>query len=308
MIPIPPLRHCCWPIAVLTVLLTLTGCGKGGSNATDHSPEAQVNAGVEALRVFDFDTAYERLGEIQPSLDQDDPNWVLATYSLGIAAWHLTPPSEIAINEAVEYLSAVVEAAPESDFAASALLDLGRIAEVKNYRNDNTDVPAAQAYYRQVREEFPQTEMSARATLYLAQTLVQTFDEASIREAVKLLEVEMAAQPDSPWLGVMAQYTAQIEAFYLHDPASALTHYQLAKDTGFPRPADADMSLWQFGLLAEEAGEPLIAAENFSIIVREYPRSFYGTVARERVKAIADANPEANITVPEPPDLGLGRE
>jgi outer membrane protein assembly factor BamD (BamD/ComL family) len=187
------------------------------------------------------------------------------------------------------------------------LLDLGRIAEVSDHLGDPTDVVEAQRYYARVRENYPNTDMAARATLLYAQSLAQSFEAEAIKQGVSMLEAEMKAQPDSAWYATIAQYTAQLYAFYLDDAKDALKPYDAAARAGFPRAADSDLYLWQYGLLAQEAGEDLIAADAFRRIVADYPRSIYGTVARQRMRDIAQKHPEALIKIPEHGDAGLGR-
>jgi tetratricopeptide (TPR) repeat protein len=282
----------------------------GCSDRDSTSPELigeQVEAGIESLRVFNFQSAYRVLSIAQPNLDKDAESWLLATYSLALAAWHKSPPSHEALIEAESLLEQVIEQDPKSEFAASALLDLGRIEEVSDFLGDSTDVPAAQVYYKQVIREFPATEMSARATAFLAQSMAQSFDSESVRDAIKLLESEIAAQPDSPWVGTLSQYVAQLYAFYLHDSKASLQPYERAMEVGFPRSADSDISLWQFGLLAQKAGEDIMAARVYSRLVKKYPRSIYGTVARERVIQIAQAHPDRLIQIPDLRGLSIGR-
>ncbi|WPJ96466.1 tetratricopeptide repeat protein [Coraliomargarita algicola] len=291
---------------MLWMAVAFSGCSGDGAHA-NMPLEEQVTAGVEYLRVFNFEDAYKVLKHAHPQLEQDSDQWALATYSLALAAWHKSPPSHDALVEAQGYFKQVVAVEPESEWAASSLLDLGRMAEIADFIDDTEDVATAQAYYRQVLTQFPGTEMSVRATVFLAQSMAQSFDPELVREAIHLLETEMAAQPESPWMGTMAQYLAQLYAFYAHDPKAALEPYERAMEVGFPRSADSDVSLWQMGLLAEEAGEALTAARVFTRLVENYPRRTYGTVARERVIQLAQAYPDAGIEIPELHGLGIGR-
>lgn len=310
MIPLflyrPIQMRSCLVAVVASWVLFFTGCSSDADLASG-SPQAQVARGVEYLRVFNFSSAYKVLSQVQPELDQSSDDWSLATYSLALSAWHKSPPSPAAVEEAKVLLEAVVANDPDSTWTASALLDLGRMAEVADFLGDTTDVAAARSYYRQVLQDFPDTEMSARATAFLAQSMAQSFEPLEVASAIELLAAEIEAQPDSPWVGVLAQYTAQLYAFYLDDVEAALPFYHIAMEVGFPRSADADVSLWQFGRLSEEAGEDLMAAEIFTRLVEQYPRSTYGTIARDRIIEIARTHPQAEIVMPELQGIRLGR-
>ena len=285
--------------------MLLGGCA--GDRASQKSVDELIDSGLESLRVFNFKEAREPLHAAMDRLEPGEPQWALATYSLALATWHTSPAGPENVKDATVLLEEVVRLAPESPYAPSALLDLGRIAEVSDFLGDPTDVEAAREYYQRVRSDFSNTDMSARATLYYAQSLAQTLDPSDVRAAISALEAEMDAQPDSSWYATMAQYAAQLYAFYLDDPKAALKPYGEAARVGFPRSADADLYLWQYGLLAQEAGEDLVAAEAYSRIVREYPRSVYGSLARERIIAIAHNNPQADIVIPERKDIGMVR-
>ncbi len=298
--------HIVCALMALCALSFWTGCSD--QNELAHMPiEGQVEAGLDSMRIFDFELAYKILSEAQPKVSQSSEQWVVATYALGLAAWHKAPSSPEAVEEAKSLFAAVVAHAPESEYAASALLDLGRIAEISDYLGEPTDVPSAQAYYKQVHAQFPNSDMSARATVFLAQSMAQSFELEQVNAAIQLLDEEMELQPNSPWLSAMSQFQAHLYAFYARDVSAALKPYETAMELGFTRSAEADGSLWQFGLLAQEAGEDFVAARVFSRLVENYPRSIYGTVARERVIKIAKAHPDADIEIPELSDLGLGR-
>ncbi|WP_269522650.1 tetratricopeptide repeat protein [Coraliomargarita parva] len=287
-------------------LALLSACSN--RNAFSDLPlDEQVGAGVEFLRVFNFDSAYKVLSVVQPELPQDDSNWTLATYSLGLAAWHKTPPGDTALEEARTLFELVVAVSPSSELAASALLDLGRMAEISDYLGDPTDVPLAQDYYKRVLDEYPGTEMSTRAALFLAQCMAQSFEPEQILEAIVVLDAALSRQPDSPWASTILQYKAQLYAFYLNDYPASLKPYEEAMELGFPRSSEGDLSLWQLGLLAEEGGDDLLAARAYTRLVRDFPRSTYGAVARRRVVQIAGAHPELDIPIPELSEIELGR-
>ncbi len=274
---------------------------------SDLPPEKQLDRGLEALSIFNFNEAQKFLSLAQPQYEVGSTNWPLATYSLALATWHSTPPNAENVAKAKALLLQVVEQAPSSEFAASALVDLGRIEEASDYLGDVENIPSAREYYQRVRMDFPQSEMSFRATLFLAQTYAQTFDPEQVEIGIELLDQLMASNPPEKWKGLAAQYTAQLYAFYLDQPEKAYDAYRMAVDSGLPRPADIDVSLWQFGLLAEKAGHELEAVEIYSEILREHPRSIYGTLAYQRAIDIAKRHPDENIHVPEQVTSGVGR-
>ncbi|MDQ8207323.1 tetratricopeptide repeat protein [Coraliomargarita sp. SDUM461003] len=283
----------------------LVGCG--GPEASELSVEEQVQAGVKALQIFDFEQSREILLQAQPKVDvSDETLWTLATYSYALSAWHDSPPVEENVLVAKAALQELIERYPQSLYASCALIDLGRMAEIKDFPHDEPDVETARGYYRQVIQEFPDSDMAVRATLNLAQTYAQELEESSVRQAIQLLE-ERLPNLDSGWVGLYAQYIAQLYAFYLKDHDAAIQPYLKAVDAGLPRASDGDVSLWQLGLLAEDVGQAMTAARSYAKLIDAYPRSVYTTVARQRLLAIAEQNPAAEITIPELPETTFGR-
>ncbi len=269
--------------------------------------DMKLSEAIRSLQIFNFDEAYQSLSTVMPFVPDNDPDWPMLAYCLAVSAWHKSPPSQEAMKEAESYFKAVIEKAPESELAASSLLELGRLYEIADFRDDIADLSAARNCYQRVRQDFTRSDMSARAALFLAQTYAQEFERPSVEKAIEVLTNEMAMQPHSPWFGVMAQFASQIYAFYLDDSVAAVSYYGKASEAGFPRPAEADISLWQFGLLAEAAGQEELAADVYGRIVEDYPRSIFGSVARQRVIRIAERNPDSEIRIPELPKISLGR-
>ncbi|WP_309386286.1 tetratricopeptide repeat protein [Cerasicoccus frondis] len=281
----------------MCLALLVVGCS--GDSRFEGTAEEQVDKGIQYLSIFNFEEGYHLLSHAQPLLTPDQDKWALATYSLGVATWHKAPPTGESLKQAEALFRQVVETKPESAYAASALLDLGRLAEVSDYIDDPADVDSARGYYEQVRSQFPGTEWSTRATLYLAQSKAQTFERDQVEEAVASLEAEIGRDPTGPWVGILSQYLAQLYAFYLDDPANGLQAYERAVRAGLPRPVDEDMSLWQFALLAEDAGEYQLAVELYRRIVHDFPRSIYGTVAEQRADKLVSEHPEIDRVFPD---------
>lgn len=287
-------------LASLALLLTSIGCSKssGDLNITN---EKALETGLEALRVFDFARSYEVFEHLHASMDTKDENWPLVTYSYGISSWLKTPISREGVELAVDLLTSLTEQAPNTIYTASALLDLGRITEISNFRGDTTDVVAARAYYERVRAEFPNSDMSTRATLFLAQTYAQTLAPEDINKAISLLETCISEQTDHTWIGNLGSYLGDLYSIYLNQPDQAIDPLVLATEAGLPRHADTDATLWRIGVLAQNAGRDLLAAKMYTRIIQEYPRTVFRSVSRERLEQIQLQYPDEQILPPEAP-------
>jgi len=291
-------------LALLAASL-LAACA--GPKASVLSVEDQVKEGVQALQIFDYEQSRDILFEVQPKVDSsNEALWTLATYSYALSAWHDSPPVEENVVIAKALFEELIERYPNSLYASFALIDLGRIAEIKDFPKDESDVGAARAYYRQAIDQFPDSDVAVRATLNLAQTYAQELEEAPVRQAIQLLE-DRLPQLEGGWAGLYAQYIAHLYAYYLKDREAAIQPYLKAVEFGLPRASDGDISLWQLGLLAEDVGQAMTAVDSYSQLIQDYPRSAYTTVARNRLIAIAEQNPGAQIAIPELPETTFGR-
>ncbi len=283
-----------YSLLLLSLLLSSISCSNKSSNAYG-SEEASLDAGLEALRVFDFKRSYHIFQQLHASTNVDDTNWALITYSYAVSAWLKTPISPESVSQAESLLETLYEQNPDSIYSANALLDLGRIAEISDFRGDVTDVTTAREYYERVRAEFPNSEMSTRATLFLAQTYAQTLETDGVHRAIDLLEDCIQEQADEEWIGLIAQYLGQLYSDYLNQPNKAIDPLFQATQAGLPRQADTDSVLWRIGVLAQKADRDLLAAQAYTQIIQNFPRTVYRSVSEERLEQIQKKYPEKDI-------------
>lgn len=269
----------------LPLILSSLGCSQP-SEESQVSKQDTLEAGLAALRVFDFEQSYETFQQLSASVQKEDEMWPLVTYSHAISAWLKTPTTAEGVAEAVRLLDLLSQEKPKSTYTASALLDLGRITEISNFRGDTPDVVTARRYYERVRTEFPNSEMAIRATLFLAQTYAQTLNPADIHKAIDLLDACLQDPANAAWVGLIAQYVGVLYEQYLDQPQKAIDPYMQAAQAGLARHADTDSVLWHIGVLAQRAGRDQLAAQAYAQIIRDYPRTVYRSVSQERLEQI----------------------
>ena len=274
------------------MMLTSMACSKG-AHTEDTVTKPPLDSGIEALRAFDFNRSYELFQHMYATSSHEDKDWPLITYNYGISAWLRTPTTAEDVTLATKLLSSVTEQYPDSIYSAVALLDLGRISEVSDFRGDPTDVTQARIYYQRVRTEFPNSEMSTRATLFLAQTYAQTLEQDNIYKAISMLEACILQETNEKWIGVLALYLGELYNSYLKQPENAVDPLMLAFKSGLPRPSSADSHLWTIGMLAEKAGRDSVALEAYRRIINDYPRTVFRSVSQERIRNIQMKHPDA---------------
>ncbi|WP_309380910.1 tetratricopeptide repeat protein [Cerasicoccus frondis] len=277
--------------------LLVGGCDAPGGSSSDSSDA--YSKGIEALEMFDFNEAYKQLSKYQPNLSPKDKNWLDATYAYAISSWHRPPPRKETIDQAVELFNELLAADIPEDWKARVRLSLGRIYEVDDYTGDSIDLEKARGFYQEVAKQYPTGELGYQATLRLAQTYVQQLNPEAIDKGVELLKQRIKQDPDSPWASLSYQYLGDLYANYYEDIAAALECYQHAEVIGFANESQAHFYLWQMSKWANQLGQQEEAVRLWTKVVEDYPRSPYGTVSRDHVRAYVNEHPESGITPPE---------
>lgn len=285
-------------IALSLTLAILPGCSSERSRDPDQI-EMKLRQGEEALSFFDFNRARQLLAEVQPHLQPGSDQWVEATYALGLASWHSSPSTSAFINQAEALFEALIAARPESDFALQARIDLGRIDEIRDYRGDAVQIDRARERWREVMDLSPGTDFGYQAMLRLAQTYAQTLDFAEVQEATLIISNYLEKYPDSAWVSVAAQYLGDLYADYLDELEPALEAYQIAHQRGFANRARADLYVWRMAEFARRLDQQHLAVDYYQEILEKYPRSMFGTLARDHLREYVKQYPDSGLVVPE---------
>lgn len=285
-------------IEVITAFtLIFSGC-----NAQDRSGDGELSAyekGLAALEMFDFGEAYDQLSIAQRELSPSDENWLDATYAYALASWHRPPPRAETINQAEGLFNELLAADISDDWKTRVKLSLARIYEVNDYPGDIVELDKARALYRDVVETHPTGEFGYQSSLRLAQTYIQQLDTSSILEGIKIIEEQIERDPDSNWANIAYQYLGDTYYFGMADPTKALEYYLIAEELGFSNDSSTHFFLWRMAEWANELGEEREAVRLWTRIVNEFPRSAYGTLSRDNVRAYVKKHPDSGITPPE---------
>jgi len=285
-------------VLVIAVASLAQGCGSP-ERSTTQSEKSEYERGITALEMFDFQEAYLQLTRAYPDIPKSDPRWMEATYAYALASWHCPPPDPDKIEKAVGLFRELLAADIPDDWKARVRLSLARIYEVQDFSNDEIDLTAARDLYRELQKEYPAGEFGYQATLRLAQSYAQELTDESTQKAISLVSEQIERDPQSPWAPLAWQYVGTLYAEYLGDLEAGLKAYQKAESMGFVNESRAHYNLWQMAAWANELGQMDEAARIWTRIVVDYPRSPYGTVARDNVREYARNNPDKGITPPE---------
>ncbi|GHB98802.1 tetratricopeptide repeat protein [Cerasicoccus arenae] len=284
------------------VIGVIASCFAGCGSPDDPTGEALLTPtekGLSALKMFDYDEAYQQLSKVQPTLAPTDPQWLEVTFAYALASWHRPPPNQRNIDQAAQLFNEMINAKVSEEWKTRAQLSLARIYEVDDYIGDKVDLAKAREIYRQVQNRYPTGDFGYQASLRLAQTYVQELEPKAIEQGIDIVREQIARDPESPWAAVAYQFLGDIYIQANGDAAAALKAYQMAEKIGFSNNSRTDAYLWRMAGWAKQIGEEPEAVRLWTHIVEEFPRSPYGTLSRDNVREYALQYPEKGITAPE---------
>lgn len=254
------------------------------------------------LTYFNFDTAYNLFIDLQEQAEPAGSElWLKATLGLALSAQSKTPATSDALGEAQTQYEALIDAAPQSRYAARSLINLGRIAEVRDFGGDVVDLDTARGYYRQVFERWPGQTIADEAALRYADTYFQSFDDPdAAAKGAGFLESWIEGHDDRPMASIIWEVIATVKHDQLKDYAGALEAFVKADELGLAEPNVAGILYYRTAKLAElEVGDLDTAIRFYQKVIVEAPRSGRAFNAQLALEALREAHPDKLIEIPQ---------
>jgi len=288
-----PLRATLW-VGLFALCLASTGPAR----AQEPAPRQQLKEAADLFVRFEFDRAIEAFTRIREQLDPADPLYREATFGLAVALHHRTPPLAEHNQQAAELYRELADTARD-DIAARSLLNLGRVLELRDFQGDPIQPDEAAKVYDEVLNDYAGQPIEHEAAFRYAGALIQQYEEPETVEAgVRFLEGWLDDHPDNAYAGGMHLV---LYDHYREDSqnAQALDHLVEGEVVGLPVPRVGEY-YWQAGELARKLPDRLDTAVRFyTKTVVETPSSGRAYQALDRLRALAEANPDAGIEIPE---------
>ncbi len=292
-------KHNAWHAAAVVCVCF---CLSPQSAAAQDQTDALLEEAALELTYFNFDTAYGLFVDLQDEVETRGSDlWLKATLGRALSAQNKTPATRQALDEARQAYESLIAEAAESFFAARALIQLGRIAEVRDYGGDAVDLDAARGFYRQVVEGWPDASIADEAALRYADTYFQRFDDpAAVAKGVRYLESWVQGRDDQPLAAVIWEVLAIVKEEQLQDAQGALDAYMKADALGFAEPNSAGTLYFRAAQLAErEVGDLETAVRLYQKVITEAPRSGRAFNAQLALEALRESHPAMDIDIPE---------
>ncbi len=256
-------------------LILLSICHTPALASTDDAFAAARQTLVE----LDWKSAIRLYTPLRDAAKPGSKEWNEATYCLATAYHHVQPPSYDTIQSALNNYQQVIDKASDPRFVARAMMNLGRVYELRDYPEDIVDMDKAREAYEQVVARFPGDPIAGEAALRAASTLVMAFDEPNyekVKAGVAFLEKWLADHPNEELASVMWQYIGDAYFRPLQDYKNALQAYEKVDKLGWTDQGNQGPWYWRCAQLAErflDQPEPEIAAKYYAKIIIETPNS-----------------------------------
>jgi len=268
--------------------------------ASRFAPAQDDLAGARvSLAELEWRGAIRRYTAILETAKPGSAEWTEATYGLGISHHHVQPPSSETISAAMRQYQQIIDQASDQRYVARAMMNVGRVHELRDYSEDVVDLAKAREAYEKVVARFPNDPIAGEAVLRAASTLVMAFDEPNyeqVKSGITMLEKWLAAHPDDALASVMWQYIGDAYFRPLADYENALRAYENVDRLGWTDQGNQGPWYWRAAQLAERfLDKPDIAAKYYAKIIMETPNSGKAYESMESLRRLGKPVPSSPL-------------
>ena len=207
--------------------------------------------GTIAMQEFDFERAYRSFHQAVEAEPAGSPRWQNAVFASAVACQAITPETRSNMDDAIALYHLLLSTSPDSQFAPTAILNLGRIAELGEMFGDAPDFTAARGDYQQVIQRWPNAPVAGEATLRLAATNIQTYQPDQVRTGLAMLTSWLKSHSADPLAPVIWQYMGDTNFLALQDYSDSLDCYLKADAIGLVDSTKAGPIYWRMAVLAD---------------------------------------------------------
>ena len=269
--------------------------------AADERGERLLRDAATEMSFFNFEAAQSGFEAARNRAEGPGSElWREATLGLALALQSRSPATPENVAAADGLYRELAEAAPGAPEAARALLQRGRIAEVRDFGGDAVDLEAARGFYQEVLDGWPEEDVADEAALRWADTLFQDYaDEASVREGEAFLSEWVAGRPERPMAPVIHEVLGGIRIDHLGDVRGGVDALIAADEAGLVDPNAAGLVLWRIASLSDrELGDAETAVDYYRRVIVEAPRSGRAFSAQLALEDLRRRRPELGIEIP----------
>jgi len=221
------------------------------SASTADDATVALERATTALAQFNYDVPRKDFTKARDGLPPGSEGWQQATFGLATCKQQLMPIEAESIAWAVTLFTDLVERCPDSRFTPRAYLNLGRIAELRDYRGDQPDVDTARKHYRTVMTRWPVDSIAGEAAFRLGSSHLATMLPKEFEIGVKVLTDWLSAHPQDPLAAGMWQYLGDCWFQQKDNFSEAYACYQQADAIGLQWRSREHLVWWRMARIAE---------------------------------------------------------
>jgi len=282
-------------IAVVAGVIGLEGFGSA-TQAAGAAPQVDLAKAVEFISQYDFDHAYPMFQGAWKARPEGSDAWQQGLYGAAVCKQQMMPAGADTKAEARTDFTTLVEKTPRSKYAPRAMLNLGRMAELKDFHDDTVDLNTARQWYTKVMEGWPDDPIAGEAALRLSGSYILCFDQDNVNKGIAILEKWLADHPKDPLASGMWQYLADTYFYPLANYKKTVEDYKKAEAIGWMQPGRQGGVYWRLAILLErELKDPDGAAEYYTKIITETPTSGKAYESQLALKRLGKPVPEIEI-------------
>jgi len=285
------------PIAFL-LLAMVASLPPAAALASQHPNEAAAGAIHQAaieVGYLSFDRALPLFEKAMTLAPQGSEDWQAALFGKATCLAQLTPATPQHIADATLAFRQIVEKYPRSKFAPQAMMALGRIDELIDYRDDKPHRESARQWYEKARAASLGTPLADEATMRIAGTFIQQMTRDDVRHGIEVLENWLAQQPKNPLASAMWQYAADSYLYPLEDYRKSLDCYLKADGIGLMERGREGPIYWRMAQLAERVADRDVAVTYYTKIINFTPTSGKAYESQLALKRLGAPVPEITI-------------
>ena len=266
----------------------------------------------DALTSFEWVRAYNGFTAIAAKAPAKSEEWAQATFGAASASSNLQPASEGNTKTSVKLYESILSETPQSKYAPRAMMNLGRLQELRDYPSDKPDLDAAAETYLKVASTWPTLPIASEATLRAAAAYVQWYDApdfVKVKKGVSLLESWLASHPNDPWASIMYQYLGDTYYMPLGDTAKvngdkakrneyyakAIAAYEKVDSLGWTDNGNQGPVLWRVAVISETIGNLPTAIKYYTKNIIETPNSGKAYESQLALKRLGAPAPEIQL-------------
>lgn len=283
-------------------MLILATVLSGNARATsDETVARTLAAALTNVGYLDYEHALPLYREAMAASKEGSEPWQEATYGLAICLQQVSPITKNNIDQAVSLFNRLIEKSPQSRFAPRAMMNLGRIEELRDYHNDVIDLVKARGWYQKVLDGWPNDPIAGEATLRIAATHIQTMDVKQDQIGIDILKKWLAAHPKEELASIMWQYIAETYFYPMQDYQQSLEAYEKVDQLGWTDEGNQGRVYWRIAVMCDKYLKNRDAAiKYYTKIIKETPTTGKAYEAQVALRELGAPVPEIEIFEPSP--------